>query len=369
MDRPVRVLLANAGDGMDYGRSAAEAIATEAGEDDTLVAVVGLGISREGTRDAIIRLAQYDTPIPTIGTSISATELGTNTSTYYHQVGPTNQREAEVGVFYAATRLGVRNATIYYSGDNGDIYSNDLREQAKRAFEARGLAVREQPYRIDPGDNGGDISLVGRDACDVGPEGVVFYAGRTEQLSVFLRGMQSRCEGDYPNFLGGDDVARFVLDGGLNEFPGLTIDYLAQSSSLAWKSDCSGATNSVGFFVVYQELFGEGACSNTRSGGSLLAYDTLLVFIQGVRNTGVPRPSPDALLRGIERISSEGAGPLRGVSGQIDYPRTGDQAIPKDKATLILRGQASVEPERRLLCGQHDTAQPPPDNCSAPPGP
>jgi ABC-type branched-subunit amino acid transport system substrate-binding protein len=367
-DRPVRVLLANGGDGMDYGQAAAEAIARESSEDGTLVAVVGLGISRTGTRDAIIRLAQPDTGIPTIGTSISATALATNTSVYYHQVGPTNQREAEVGAVYAKTRLGARNAAIYYSGDDHDLYSNDLREQAKRAFQEHGLTVREQPYRISAGDDGGDINLVARDACDVDPEGVVFYAGRPEQLPIFLRGMQSRCEGHYPKFLGGDAVSRFVLDGGLTEFPGLTVDYLSQASSLAWGPECSGAISSVGFFVVYRDLFDEGACRSARDGGSLLAYDTLLVFIQGVRNTGVPQPSPDAVLRGIEDISSEGPGPLRGVSGQIDYPRTGDQAIPKDKAILVLRGQAAEEPKRMLLCGQHDTAQPPPDNCTPPLG-
>ncbi|MGH8626138.1 MAG: hypothetical protein ACREYC_13030 [Gammaproteobacteria bacterium] len=368
-DRPVRVLLANGGDGMGYGKEAAEAIAGEASEDDTLVAVVGLGISRTGTRDAIIRLAMPDARIPTIGTVISATDLATNTSPYYHQTGPTNQREAEVGSFYARTRLGTRNATIYHSGDKDDLYSNDLKDQAKRAFEARGLAVREQPYRIDPDDDGGDVSLVGRDACDVGPDGVVFYTGRPEQLSVFLKGMQSRCEGDYPDFLGGDAVGRFVLDGGLNEFPGLAVDYLTQASSLAWGSECGGATNSVGFFIVYRELFGEGACSSAGDGASLLSHDSLLALIQGVRNAGIPRPSPDAVLRGIEDISSQGSGPLRGASGQIDYPRTGDQAIPKDKAILVLRGQAAEEPKRMLLCGQHDTAQPPPDNCSEPLGP
>ena len=358
-DRPVRVLLANAGYEMDYGRSAAEAIAREAREDDTLVAVVGLGTSQEGTRDAIIRLA--DARIPTIGTSISATDLATNTSQYYHQVGPTNQREAEVGAFYSATRLDARNATIYYPDDIDDLFSNDLRDQAKRAFEARGLAVREKPYQIGPRDN---INLAGRDACDVGPEGVVFYAGRSNQLFVFLKGMQDRCEGDYPDFLGGDAVGRFVLDKGPNEFPGLTVDYLAQASSLAWGSECRGATDSVGFLAAYREQFGEAACSSTRGGGSLLAHDTLLVFLQGVRNTAIERPSPDAVLRGIEDISSEGRGPLRGASGEIDYPRTGSKSIPKDKATLVLRGQASAEPERRLLCGQHDTAQPPPDNCT-----
>lgn len=365
-DRPVRVLLANGGDGMDYGKAAAEAIAREAGEDDTLVTVVGMGASRTGAREAIIRLARTDTHIPMIGTFISATDLATNASPYYHQIGATNQREAEVGAFYAETRLGARNATIYYPSDKDDLYGNDLRNQAKRAFEARGLAVREKLFRINPGNDGDDINSAGRDACDVGPDGVAFYAGTAAQLPVFFKGMQGKCEASYPHFLGGVSVGRFVLDGGLNEFPGLTVDYLSKASRLAWGSDCGGTPHSVGFFVVYQELFGEGACLSTRRGGSLLAYDTLLVFTQGVRNTGVDRPSPDAVLRGIENISSEGAGPLRGVSGQIDYPRTGNQAIPKDKATLVLRGRAAAEPERVLLCGQHDTAQPPPDNCSAP---
>lgn len=364
-DRPVQVLLANGGGEMDYGRAAAEAIAKEASEDATLVAVVGLGISRTGTRDAIMRLA--DARIPTIGTSISATDLATNTSLYYHQVGPTNQREAEVGSFYATNQLGVKNATIYYSNDDDDLYSNDLRDQMKRAFGALEVKVREQSYRIDPDDgDGGDISLIGQDACDVGSNGVIFYAGRSEQLPVFLKGMQDSCEGDYPNFLGGDDVGRFVLDGGLKNFPGLIVDYLLQASSLAWRSDCRGAINSVGFFVDYQELFGEEACANTQSGGSLLAHDTLLVFIRGVQNTEREMPSPDAVLGGIKDISSQGNGPLQGTSGEIDYPRTGDQAIPKDKAILVLRGQAFVKPQRVLLCGEHDTAEPPPaphDKC------
>jgi ABC-type branched-subunit amino acid transport system substrate-binding protein len=362
-DRPVRVLLANGGDGMDYGQGAAEAIAREASEDDTLVAVVGLGTSRAGTRDAILRLARPDTRIPTIGTVISTTGLATNTSQYYHQVAPTNQREAEIGAFYAATRLGAQNATIYYSGDKKDLYSNDLRDQAKRAFEANGLPVREKSYRINPGDDGDDINLVGQEACDVGPDGVVFYAGRASELSIFLKGMQDKCEANYPNFLGGDGVSRFVLDGGLKEFPGLTFDYLTQASSLALGSACSEASNSVGFFVTYRKLFGEGACPSTQRGGSLLTYDTLLVFTRGVRNSGVPRPSPDLVLRGIEDISSQGKGPLHGASGLIDYPRTGSKAIPKDKAILVLRAQASEAPKRMLLCGQLDTAQPPPDEC------
>jgi hypothetical protein len=289
------------------------------------------------------------------------------------QIGPTNKREAEVGAFYAQTQLGARNAVIYYPDDKDDLYSSDLREQAKLAFKARGFAVREKSYRVDA-DN---IYQAGRDACDVGPEGVAFYTGRSMQLFPFIDGMRGKCEGNYPHFLGGDAVSRFVLEGGLKDYPRLTVDYLSQASSLAWGSDCSVAINSTNFFTVYRDLFSEGACPSNQHSGSLLGYDALLVFTQGVRNavdrpSSAPaeRPSPDAVLRGIEHISGQGA--LRGASGQLNYSPTSEQAIPQDKAILVLRsqgGQALVEPERKLLCGQHDTAQPPPDKCPSPPDP
>jgi hypothetical protein len=226
------------------------------------------------------------------------------------------------------------------------------------------MTVSEEQYRINPSDDGDDINLAGRKACDVGPQGVVFYAGRAEQFPVFVDGMKITCEGHYPHVLGGDSVTRFVLDGGLNDFPGLTVDYLSLASSLAWGPDCSGAINSVGFFVGYRNLFGNGTCTSLRDGSSILAHDALLVLTQGVRNTGVERPSPDAVLAGITNISSEGPGALHGTSGKIDYSRTGEQAVPKDKAILVLRGSALMAPQRMLLCGQLDTAQPPPDgNC------
>jgi hypothetical protein len=139
--------------------------------------------------------------------------------------------------------------------------------------------------------------------------------------------MRSKCGASYPHFLGGDTVSPYALNGGLDKFPRHTVDYLSQASSLAWKTGCSETPNSVGFFAVYHKLFREDACLSTISGGSLLAYDTLLIFIQGVRNTGVPRPSPDSVLEGIEDISSATRGPLHGTSGQIDYSSTDHQAI------------------------------------------
>lgn len=60
-------------------------------------------------------------------------------------------------------------------------------------------------------------------------------------------------------------------------------------------------------------------------------------------------------------------GALKGESGLIDYEIGRNQAIPKDKAILVLRGERAEEPIRMLLCGQLETAVPPPDECPASP--
>lgn len=346
-DKPVRVLFANAGDGMNYGRSAAEEIATMAEEDSTIAAVIGLGVSREGTREAMVLLG--DEKLPMIGAAISATELATTTTPYYYQVGPTNEREAQVAAFRAG-QLGARTATVYYSGDPNDIYSNDLKDQVKEAFERQQIAVKEKRYRVGPAGADSDVSLLGRDACSIPQDGVAFYAGRAEQLPVFLNGMKNSCEGNYPKVIAGDDVVGFVLTDGLMRFPGLELEYMSFASSLVWVPDCKAAAGEVAFFAGYMDMFGD-ECRRTQDSAAILTYDALLAFTQAARNARDPHPSGDAIRAGLEDISGEGA--LRGASGIIDFPISGAvQSVPQNKAILVLSSRGGSEPERVLLCGQ-----------------
>ncbi|MGH3566378.1 MAG: hypothetical protein ACRDRH_10150 [Pseudonocardia sp.] len=366
--RPVRILLANAGHDMRHAVFAAEAIKQEAARDPSIVAVVGLGISKKETGEAVIRLSNDVEPrMPMIAISLSATDLGKNTQ-YYHQVGPTNVREAAVAASYAAARLNAGTVTIYYSGDPDDLYSDDLRVQVEAAMVTRQIPVRSVSYRV--GNSAGDVSieLAGRQACDVPPEtGVVFYAGRAEVLPRFLAGMTSSCDGSYPRIIAGDSVTRFVLQDGLQNFPTLVIDYLSFASSLAWGSDCLAGYGRVGFFRQYDALFGEGsACDRTRDGHAIIAYDTVGVFRRAIQNVDADfLPAPAEVLGGIDDISTQASGPLSGASGTIDYPGSGERSVPADKAIMILRsiggGAAGSPPTRQLLCGVHDTAVPEPD--------
>ena len=100
--QPVRILLANAGEDMQYAEFAAQKIKQKATRDTSMVAVVGLGISKRETGAAMLELSKdEELRIPMIGTFLSATDLAINTTQYYHQVGPTNAREAAVAASYA----------------------------------------------------------------------------------------------------------------------------------------------------------------------------------------------------------------------------------------------------------------------------
>lgn len=367
---PVRVLLANAGNGMDHGRAAAESIADEKARDPRLLAVLGMGISREGTREAMIRLSEAR--IPMIGTFISATPLAENTTEYYHQVGPTNRRESTIAASYVKNVLGVDKAHVYYDGDPNDIYSADLRDQVNDAFAAQRIKVEESPYKIRAGDAGINLAQLGRQACELGGDAVAFYAGRAEHLPEFLTGMRSACEGNYPRIISGDDATRFVLahslkDPGLKNFPGLSLDYLSFGSSLAWGADCRAARARAGFFVGYVDHYGS-ACVRTRDGGAILAYDSFMVFDQAAQNApkdSVGMPTTDGVLAGLNMISGDSRGALRGASGNIDFGK-GGHPVPVDKAVMILRATGSAAPRRVLLCGVIWTAQPPADTAKCP---
>lgn len=353
-DKPFRVLFANGGDLMNHGRIAAEEIAAEAEEDSSIVAVLGLGISREGTRQAMVLLGEKE--LPMVGTTITATELATTTTQYYYQVGFTNEREAQVAAMRAA-QLGVRSATVYYFGDPADLYSDDLKNQVVEKLGRQQIEVSAKPY----GGSASDVSLLGRDACGVPKDGIAFFAGRAEHLPVFLNGMKNSCEGSYPRVIAGDSVVRFVLNGGLSQFPGLELEYMSFASSLAMGPDCQTAASRVAFFSGYGRLFGD-ECIPTRDGNAMIAYDALLAVSQAARNTRDADPSRDALRAGIRDISGEGA--LRGASGVIDFPRSGPvQSVPRDKAILLLRARGSAEPERVLLCGQIGDAVQGPSDC------
>ncbi len=358
---PLRVLLANAGYGLHHVNETVDAIGSEQERDPSIVGVVGLGISVDATPEALRALAKYR--LPTIGTQLSATGLATGTTQYYHQAGPTNEREASVASFFAK-RLGVESATVYYSDDPADLYSTDLAQRSVTALQRVGITATLAPYQQSPGTGTGDpINELGRRACEAkGRNGLVFFAGRAERLQEFLRGMKASCEGNYPRLLVDDDVNRFAVDIGFAEFPGLTVNYLAFGSSLAWPgNDCQGARDKVGFYRGYLDAYHD--CSATRDGSAAVAYDAALVFRVAIdRATEDPNapPSGDRILGEINEMVGENG--VNGASGRFELNSGyANGRVPVNKAIVVLQSDGGAPATVQLLCGRLDTAEPPPD--------
>ncbi len=356
LGRPMQVLLANAGDDMHYASLAADVIVRRAAHDRSIVAVVGMGISHTETRAAMLRIAQAR--IPMVGTVISATGLAADTTPFYHQVGPTNEREAAVLAFYVAGRLEAKSAEVYYSADSADLYSQDLKDQLRSKLEAVGVAVSDQRYRATSTGDGVEVGELGGRACALRvrrPKSVAIYAGRAERFDEFIAGMEAKCQGSFPALLAGDDVTRHLLARTSPLPNGLVVDYAALASSLAW-GDCF-ASFSPPFFAAYLKILeavrlsgSSDVCARTRDGGAMLAYDASRTVLQAVRDAGAGdgTPSPDAVLGQLQQF--HGPAQLTGATGVINF--LDDRRVPKDKVVVVLRAEGPDRPVRLFHCGR-----------------
>lgn len=349
-DVPIRMLLANGGEGpggrgLASGDLAAEKIIELAADDRSVVAVTGLSISTDTAKSVVKKLGSN--ALPVIGTLTSADDMAT-INEYYYQVGPGNLREAAVAAFYARRFLNVSNVAIFYSGDPSDRYSQNLADDAKTAFATLGVTVDQyKSYRVANDDEGLAPASLGQGACPSGGKAghAVFYAGRAQFLAEFLRGMNSKCQGNTPPVLASDSSTRFILEGTMAQFPNVRLDYLSFASPAAW-SDCAR----VPFYKNYLDVFGQ-SCRELGDGRSAAAYDAMQVLAEGIRQ--VRRTDPGArvregLLAGIGSIRPDNA--IQGATGKIGFGAA--TRLPVDKAVLVLRANTDRTSTPQLVCGE-----------------
>ncbi|WP_330274913.1 ABC transporter substrate-binding protein [Lentzea sp. NBC_00516] len=349
-DVPIKMLLANGGEGpggrgLASGDIAADKIIELAARDRSVVAVTGLSISSDTAKSAVKRLGSNALPI--IGTLTSADDMA-SINEYYYQVGPNNLREAKVAAYYLRSRLNVTNVAIFFSGDTGDRYSQNLAEDARLSFAERGIVVSQyKSYRVANDDEGLAPASLGQGACPAEdtPGYAVFYAGRAQYLAEFLRGMNSKCQGSTPPVIASDSSTRFILEGTMAQFPNVRLDYLSFASPAAW-ADCG----KVPFYKNYLDVFRK-TCQTLGDGRSAAAYDAMQVLAEGVRQ--VRRTDPGArvregLLAGIGSIRPDNA--IQGATGTIGFGAS--TRLPANKAVLVLQGNTDTTSTPRLLCGE-----------------
>jgi ABC-type branched-subunit amino acid transport system substrate-binding protein len=383
----LRVLVANGGVRMKHGTDVAGELAELAKRDPSIVGVVGLGQSRQPTKETINRLTAAG--LPMIASALTADNIAD--SPLYYQVSPQNKREAAVAARYAAEKLlperGITpRVRIVQSNDENDYYSSTLAEDALKSFQEKfrvESVVRYKPtseppdYKAIPGD-AQPPGKVGRDTC--GFDGLVFYAGRTEDFREFLEPVKLNCDvHERPTILAGDDVSRYVADPDKRkQLSVVEFDYMSlavgQQSCDEFDSQANGQpgpSNTSELYDTLRELFPDdckggidpslpkGRIDPSLDGHAALAYDATQAMVKAVQDlisNGVQTITPAAVWHAISEI--RGNNHLQGASGTIDFDPAFEDTInghvPVDKAIAILRvsGADERKPDPKAYCGK-----------------
>ncbi|WP_312866179.1 hypothetical protein [Streptomyces boluensis] len=351
----LRIFPAGAGSGMRYGADVADRIEQMMKRDASIVGVTGLDQSRKATITTIDRLTQVG--LPMVATTLSADSLPGESSLYY-QVSPLNRREAAVAAAYAGHLVDreelKKRVRVVYSLDPTDEYSQNLREDAAASFEAAGFDVEEQGYVPTPAapdtPSGPGTQAVGQEAC--GYQGLIFFAGRSEDFESILGATNDTCGSTPPVLLGGDDVARLGADPvqrkAYPRVPYEFLDFTVGSTSCDDPSD---------LYSTMKELFPE-ECRRVKDtsldGHAALAFDAVNLYLNAISRLkdtapGVPL-TPSAVWHALSQI--HGSAALDGESGLIDFGGAVDQRVPLDKLISVQRVEGAQRPEQLGFCGK-----------------
>jgi ABC-type branched-subunit amino acid transport system substrate-binding protein len=365
----VRILIGNAGKGMQEGVRVAGQLRELAEQNRSIVGVVGLDMSSDATQATIAALTNAG--LPMVASTLSADRLA-DLNPMYFQVAPQNRREAEVvGAFVDQLAARPRSVRVYYSDDESDNYSTNLRDDALKSFQVRNLRVEARAFI--PNTTGGarsaherygdqligNAAAAGRDICSF--DGYVFFAGRgVPDFSDFVGGA-AQC-GSKAVLIGDDDVSRHVADGVARQ-QNRALPYYYVSFATAPVTQPEGLARD--FYTTLEQLFPLELTAQGRSldGHAALAFDAAQVMITAtayLRETAATIPvTPGSVWRMITAIHTSQPDArqvnknIDGVTGTIDYGGDISRHVPENKPVAILRvNVGEVDTKVLAFCGQ-----------------
>jgi hypothetical protein len=256
-------------------------------------------------------------------------------------------------------KLKRRTVRVVYSLDRSDEYSANLRADAVASFKAAGFGVEERGYMPDSAlsgtASGTGARTIGEEAC--GYQGMIFFAGRSEDFETILGATNDTCGSTPPSFLGGDDVARLGADPDRRKaYPRVPYEFLDFTVGPA---SCDGRSD---LYSTMKELFRDECrqvADTSLDGHAALAFDAVNLYLKAIARLQDTAPdiplTPAAVWYALSGI--HGAAALDGESGRIDFGGTVDRQVPLDKLISVQRVEGAGRPEKMGLCGRHGSGE------------
>jgi hypothetical protein len=340
----VRLLVANNGNEGHQWQPVAEQLIDAAGNTaQPLLAVAGLGESRDSTRHTIAALDAAR--IPMVSTVLSADDLALKAGARIKaliRVGPTNSGEgAAINNYLVAQKIS--RPLLIEDTKATDQYAPTLAATFRSRFAEE--ALQGEIYDTEFGDVGTTFHNMMANICARKPD-MVYFAGRGVDLASFVEVLPSRpCPTMKINIITGDSATNLTNRLGNPAFikglkSNVSLKYATMAHPGAWTH-----TPAV-FPALPVSFFNSGAsCDDTcfstlfpgetlDDGQAVMGHDAVFAAISGIR-LARPQTNPHlyrgAVIQQWNRLNNTRAVP--GASGWISLNTTGN---PENKAIPII---------------------------------
>ncbi|WHT22604.1 hypothetical protein N8J89_16525 [Crossiella sp. CA-258035] len=214
----LRIVVANGGDKMTAARTVVDELLAELlRADQTVLGVVGMGLTVPATESAIGAIGNLGVPV--VATTLTGDALP-DRSPLYFQIVPGNQVEAELIAEYA--RWAGQPVTIYHPKLSDNYLESLVNLTAKALGPERG-GLRPWERRV------GEVRI------ECGQDKIAFFVGREYDFPEFLREVVEQCDLNRPTVIGADTVARFVSQAELrrrDEFNQVTVSFVSMGTRI-----------------------------------------------------------------------------------------------------------------------------------------
>ncbi|GAB3476761.1 ABC transporter substrate-binding protein [Amycolatopsis cihanbeyliensis] len=340
----IRLVLANPGSRLNHWEPVVDDLVGRV-RDERLVAVTGIGLSLDTSRDAMERLSRNQ--IPVIASHLAADEFSEIPG--FMRVSPTSSTYGTAAAEYV--RSTAHTATIVQDINPDDLYPETLVEAFTGTFEddTHHIVGRTEVYDSSlPGIENTFLQMM-PNICGNEAE-VVYFAGRENHLTAFVAELAQRPCLDRPITVLTGDLA-LIRPPSPEMRRGLEANVTVLGPGLAHPD--AWATEPQAFNPAAIASFQEPHCTDCfravfpeerlDDGIAILAHDAVLTVVWAIR--GIPRTAPAEVtakdvLQAKNRLHGELAVP--GASGMISFDDRGD---PVRKAVPILRVRLDDTPE------------------------
>ena len=347
----VKLLVANAGDDLQYAGLVAQQIAYLKRHGEPIIGIVGMPVSTPGAIDGIRDLSGQD--ILVVSSTESSDALPATPS--YFRVAPLDSRQGLINTQFVQKNFQqLKKVVIFYALDNP--YSQTLATSFGHALSKNGYTLHYEGFQrlVSPSQRTTKIATdVQEVAQKYSPsrDTLIFCACYSDDLDRLLTDLRTPpYQGTFQNIPVDSGDGAYNL-GGYNstgqhsmnyqniyfsafafpdEWPGVDISHcLPSNPSVAQRFFCDYADD----FDPHRQHVGSPYGYTRADSQAILAYDavTVLVTAYGVAKQKNAEPSANDIQQAL--LGGDGCGNFQGVSGQITFGVDGSAV---DKALVMI---------------------------------